>query len=158
MKGVPCSSCGNSIIGSVRKYQGKLYCEHCYEVVMEEAQRFEEQKQKLIIFIKELFSVNECPEVVLYVIDRAIKEGKKLSGIKGTLLYYYQEEGNVPDNISIIGNVIQKYYDKAAEYYKRKKELRAINEKIDINVPAVTVKIQSSKQEVKKPKYRMEDL
>ena len=125
---------------------------------MEEAQRFEEQKQKLIIFIKELFSVNECPEVVLYAIDRAIKDGKKLSGIKGTLLYYYQDEGNVPDNINIIGNVIQKYYDKAAEHYKRKKELRAINDKIDINVPAVTVKIQSSKTEVKKPKYRMEDL
>ncbi len=158
IKGVPCSQCGNSIIGSVRKYQGKIYCEHCYEVVMAEAQRFEEEKQKLINFIKDLFSVQECPEVVLYALDRALKDGKKLSGIKGTLVYYYQEQGNAPDNISLVGNVIQKHYDKAAEYFKKKKEQRAINEKIDINVPPVVVKVHSSTKEVKKPKYRMEDL
>ena len=125
---------------------------------MEEAQRFEDEKQRLINFVKELFSVSECPEVVLYAIDRAIKDGKKLSGIKGTLIYYYQECGNTPDNISIIGAVIQKNYDKASEYFKKKKEQRAINEKIDINVPPVTVQIHSTAQTRKKPKYRMEDL
>ncbi len=125
---------------------------------MEEAQRFEEEKQRLINFIKDLFSVQECPEVVLYALERAIKDGKKLSGIKGTLVYYYQELGNSPDNITIVGNIIQRYYEKAAEHFKKKKEQRAINEKIDINVPPVIVKIRSSTKEIKKPKYRMEDL
>ena len=157
-KGVSCSKCGNGIIGAARKYQGKIYCEHCYEIVMEEAQRFEEEKQKLYTFIKDLFSVTDCPEVVLYAVDRALKDGRKLSGIKGTLIYYYQENGNTPDNINIIGTIIQKNYDKAAEYFKKKKEQRAINEKIDINVPPVTVQIRSTSQERKKPKYRMEDL
>lgn len=157
-KGVPCCKCGNSIIGSLRKYQGKIYCEHCYEVVMEEAQRFEEEKQKLINFIKDLFSVRECPEVVLYALDRALKDGKKLSGIKGTLIYYYNIKGNAADNITYVGMVIQREYNNAAKYYEDSKRIRAINDQIDINVPPVKVAIHSTTKERKKPDYRMEDL
>ena len=153
-----CSKCGNRIITGVRKYQGKLYCEHCYEQIMEEAQRFEEEKQKLILFIKDLFSIPECPDVVLYAIDRAIKDDKKLSGIKGTLIYYYNIKGNPADNVGVIGNVIQHEYANAAKYYEETKRIRATNEQIDINVPAVTVKVHSSKGKKYKSKYRMEDL
>ena len=42
-----CSKCGNKIISGVHKYQGKFFCAQCYEQVMEEVQRFEEEKQKL---------------------------------------------------------------------------------------------------------------
>ena len=153
-----CNKCGSKIITGIRKYQGKLYCEHCYEQIMEEAQRFEEEKQKLILFIKDLFSIQECPDVVLYAIDRAIKEDKKLSGIKGTLHYYYNIKGNPADNVGIIGTVIQREYQNASKYYEDTKRIRAVNEETDINVPAVTVKINSSKKSKYKSKYRMEDL
>ena len=116
-----CCKCGAKIVSSIRKYQGKFYCEHGYEQVMEEAQRFEEEKQKLILFIKDLFSLNECPDVVLYAIDRAIKDGKKLSGIKGTLRYYYDYLGNPADNVNIIGTVIQREYANAAKEQENRK-------------------------------------
>lgn len=154
-----CSRCGNRIITGVRKYQGKFYCEHCHDLIMEEVMRFEEEKQKLILFIKDLFAIQECPEVVLYAIDRAVKEGKKLSGIKGTLIYYYSIKGNATDNINNIGNVIQREYANAAKYYEDVKRIKAINETIDINVPPVTVKVHEGKQKRrKKAKYKMEDL
>lgn len=153
-----CCKCGAKIVSSIRKYQGKFYCEHCYEQVMEEAQRFEEEKQKLILFIKDLFSLNECPDVVLYAIDRAIKDGKKLSGIKGTLRYYYDYLGNPADNVNIIGTVIQREYANAAKEQENRKRIRAINDQVDINVPTVTVKVKSTKKEEYKTNYRMEDL
>ena len=153
-----CGKCGNRIITSVRKYQGKLYCEHCYEQLMEEAQRLEEEKQKLILFIKEMFSITECPDVVLYAIERALKDGKKLSGIKGTLIYYYNIEGHATDNVGTIGTVIQREYANAASYFEKVKEIRATNEHIDINVPPVTVVVPSSAKKKYKAKYRMEDL
>ncbi len=153
-----CSKCGNKIITGVRKYQGKLYCEHCYEIVMEEAQRFEEEKQKLISFIKELFSIQQCPELVLYALDRAIKEGKKISGIKGTLIYYYNIRGNAPDNINIIGSVIQREYTNASKYFEGIRHIRSINDQIDINVPPITVRLKKNRETFKKRNYKMEDL
>ena len=125
---------------------------------MEEAQRFEEEKQKLVLFIKELFAIQECPELVLYAIDRALKEGKKLSGIKGTLIYYYNIKGNAPDNINIIGTIIQREYANASKYFEDVRHIKAVNEQIDINVPPVTVKIKTGGSRHKKRKYRMEDL
>jgi len=153
-----CSKCGKKIITGVRKYQGKYFCEHCYELAMAEAQQFEEEKQKLILFIKDLFSIQECPEVVLYAIERSLKEGKKLSGIKGTLHYYYNIKGNAPDNVSYIGTVIQREYNNACQHFEETKRIRAANELVDLNVPAVTVKIKTTGARQQKRKYRMEDL
>lgn len=101
--------------------------------------------------------MQECPEYVLYVIDRSVKEGKKLSGIKGTLTYYYNIKGNAPDNVNFIGAVIQREYNNAAQYFEEQRKIRATNEQVDINVPPVTVKISPSGSK-KKQKYRMEDL
>lgn len=154
-----CSKCGNKIISGVRKYQGKFFCAQCYEQVMEEVQRFEEEKQRLVLFIKELFAVQECPELVLYAIDKALKEGKKLSGIKGTLIYYYNIRGNSADNISVIGSVIQREYSNAAQYFEEVKRVKAANQKIDIDVAPIIVQIpERGQNRRKKPKYRMEDL
>ena len=153
-----CSKCGNKIVTGIRKYQGKYYCAHCYDQIMEEAQRFEDEKQKLVLFIKDLFMIQECPEIVLYVIEKALREGKKLSDIKGTLLYYYNIQGNAPDNISYIGTVIQREYANAAKYFEETKRIKAANEAIDINVPPVVIRIHTADQKRKKMKYRMEDL
>lgn len=154
-----CSKCGNRIITGVRKYQGKYFCAHCYEQVMEEVQHFEEEKQKLILFIKELFAISECPEVVLYAIEKALKDGKKLSGIKGTLIYYYNIKGNPTDNINIIGTVIQREYANAAQYFEEVKRIKLVNETINIDVPPVIIQVHEGKQNSrKKAKYRMEDL
>lgn len=153
-----CNRCGNRIITGVRKYQGKLYCEHCYELLMEEVQRFEEEKQKLILFIKDMFSIQVCPEHVLYAIDKAIKEGKKLSGIRGTLVYYYTIKGNAPDNINYLATVIQREYENASQYFEEVRRIKAVNEQIDINVPPVTVRVRTGKNARKKSKYKMEDL
>lgn len=154
-----CSKCGNKIISGVHKYQGKFFCAQCYEQVMEEVQRFEEEKQKLVLFIKELFAIQECPELVLYAIEKALKEGKKLTGIRGTLIYYYTIKGNPADNISVIGTVIQREYMNAAQYFKEVKQIREINDKVDINVPPVVIKLPEGQQKRRKqPKYKMEDL
>ena len=145
-----CSRCGNKIISGARKYQSKFFCAQCYEQVMEEVQHFEEEKQKLVLFIKELFAVQECPELVLYAIDKALKEGKKLSGIKGTLIYYYNIKGNSADNISVIGSVIQREYSNAAQYFEEVKRVKAANQKIDIDVAPIIVQIPERGQNRRK--------
>lgn len=153
-----CAKCGNKIITNVRKYQGNIYCDHCYELVMEEAQRNEEEKQKLYAFIKELFSIQELPELAIYIIDKALREGKKLSGIRGTLNYYYNIKGHSPDNIAMVGTVIQTEYENACKYYEEARRIQKINEDIDLNVDPVTVIVKSTTNKRKKPNYDIGDL
>ena len=155
---IKCTLCGNKIIGNIRRYQGNNYCDHCYEVVMEEAQRNEDEKQKLYAFIREIFSVTELPELVIYIIDKALKEGRKLSGIRGTLNYYYNILGKPADNILSIGQIIQFEYENACKYYENARRIQKANEKVNLDVPPVTVVVKSTKNTRKKPKYKMEDL
>ena len=155
---IKCAKCGNRIIANIRRYQGNNYCDHCYELVMEEAQRMEDDKQKLYSFIREMFSVSQLPELVLYIIDKALKEGKKLSGIRGTLNYYYNIKGKPVDDILSIGRIIQTEYENASKYYEEARRIQKINENIDLNVKPVTVVVKSTKDSRKKPNYRMEDL
>lgn len=155
---IKCAKCGNRIISNIHKFQGNLYCDHCYELIMEEAQKLEDEKQKLYNFIKELFSINELPELAIYIIDKALKEGKKLSGIRGTLNYYYRILGKSTDDILNIGRIIQFEYDNACKYYEEARRIQALNEQVNLNVPPINVKIKSTRNERKKPNYNMEEI
>lgn len=153
-----CARCNNHIIGHIRKYRNNLYCDHCYNEILLEQQKFEEEKNDLYLFIKKLFSTDEIPFNVITSLDRIIDEGKKISGIRGTLTYYYQVQGNSPDDINIIGGMIRREYNNASAYFAEAKRIREVNATINIDVPPVTVRIKSTNTRRPKSKYKMEDL
>lgn len=154
---VLCAKCKGRIIGHINKYGGKLYCDHCYEAIIEQLQRLEEEKNKLYSFIKELFSLREIPDPVVHSINKAIDDGKKPSGIRGTLIYYYKVKENPVEDIAYLSLIIQKEYSNAANYFAETKKIKEENALIDINVPTVTVRI-STKEKDKSIKYKMEDI
>ena len=152
-----CSKCKTSIVGHINKYGNNLYCDHCYEEIMANLQRLEEEKNKLYAFVKDLFSIREIPDPVVFALNKAISEGKKPSGIQGTLIYYYKVKENPVEDIAYLGLIIQKEYNNAANYFAENKRIKEANAAIDIQVPTVTVRISTTEQKAKY-KYKMEDI
>lgn len=154
-----CAKCGQRLIGNGHRHLSKNYCDSCYEKVMQELEALELEKDRLYGYIKELFGCVECPAEVIYTIENAIKYGKKVSGIRATLWYYYEIEGHSTDNILLVNKVIKEQYDNARKYIENTKSIKTQNEKIDLNVEPVTIQLQSNVNKKKKTlKYKMEDL
>lgn len=155
-----CNRCGQRIVGVKHKYEGKEYCDQCYSALMQELQELEKQKADLYAYIADLFNLTACPDYVIYGVDKALKAGKKVSGIRATIWYYYQINGRIPNNPGEIITVINTEYDNARRYVASVKEVNKKNAEVDLkNIPVNTVKIVSNRKIKKwKPNYRMEDL
>ncbi len=155
-----CIRCGQRIVGAKHVYGGKAYCEACYKALMDELAKTESQKADLYKYICNLFGKQECPEVVVYGVDKLLASGYKISGIKATVWWWYEIEGHSPDNINFIIKVVTEQYKNAREYVIKQKEINAANDQIDLhNVPTQHITINSKKNSrTWKPNYRMEDL
>ena len=105
--------------------------------------------------------ITEIPVEVLNAISREVNDNKKLSGIKLTLKYYYEIEGNPPNSPTQIIFVIRDFYEEAKKHYAKVREIREHNEQIDLNVPPVTVKLTLDDLSTKNKErfsYNIEDL
>lgn len=154
-----CACCGKQLIGQKRKYNGEFLCAECYKEKMEQEIRFQEAKGKLYDYIKGLFGLNECPDEVVYTIDKALRDGKKLKGIRNTLWYYYEVMGHPTDNYNYLSKVIREQYENAREFFKEQEEVKKKNAQVDLhNLETVVVKIPAPKKKKKDLGYRMEDL
>ena len=165
MAGGKCSLCGQLIVpGTEKILDGKKYCASCYLKALEAKQRSIALKAELLDYIIQLFGVGECPPYVSSAIDKAVANGKKLSGIKATIHYYYKVLNNpaTPDTLVYISTVIEEWYEKTKLYIYEQKEIYEKNLKINLNIPPQKVIIDKNKLEKKEnkglPKYRMEDL
>ena len=165
MTGGKCSLCGQLIVpGTEKILDGKKYCASCYLKALEAKQRSIALKAELLDYIIQLFGVGECPPYVSRAIDKAVANGKKLSGIKATIHYYYKVLNNpaTPDTLVYISTVIEEWYEKTKLYIYEQKEIYEKNLKINLNIPPQKVIIDKNKLEKKEnkglPKYRMEDL
>lgn len=157
--GLLCTSCGCKILGKGRRLEGAIYCEDCYQKKMTEKINLDNAKAELYTYITNLFGLGDCPTPVISYIDRALKYGKKIPGIRATIKYYYEIEGHSLNYIEGLGRIIDDNYIKAREYYAQQEEIRKKNLKININVPPKVVTInQQSNTSKKMPKYKMEDL
>lgn len=155
-----CARCGQRVVGNGHYYAGRKYCAHCYDELMQELIELDKAKEDLYNYIKTLFGVSECPQEVIYTIDRALGKGKKLKGIRATIWYYYEIQGHAPDNTSSLSRVINDYYEDAKNYINHVNDVKAKNAELDLSdVPTVVVKVDLNNLEKKKKiKYRMEDL
>ena len=155
-----CVKCGQQIVGTKHMYGGKAYCEACYNALIAELTKLENQKAELYKYICDLFGKSECPEFVTSSIEKLLAAGRKVGGIKATLWWYYEIEGHPTDNINYIGKIISDQYENAHKYVVEQKKIQAHNAQVDLhNIPSQTVKINSDRNKRRwKPNYRMEDL
>lgn len=154
-----CEKCGQIIIGEVHIFEGKKYCNNCYEQLMQERQQKEAELKVLRDYIKKIYQIDAIPVEVNYAIDKLIAIGKKPTGIKATLYYYYKILGNKPA-LYLFGRVIEEKYEEARYYFLKQQELRKINDSIDItnNKRIVNVVVKNSTKKKRQINYKMEDL
>ena len=84
-----CARCGQRLVGVGIKLKDGTYCTDCYNIKVSELQKEEEAKKEIYDYIKQIFECETLPPSVTSGIDTLINQGKKASGIKGTLWYYY---------------------------------------------------------------------
>ena len=155
-----CARCGQRLIGVGIKLKDGTYCTSCYNIKVSELQKEDEAKKEIYDYIKQIFECESLPPSVASGVDTLINQGKKISGIKGTLWYYYFIMGNTPSNshLDYLYKIINDNYDAARDYVVKARELKEKNMMIDINVPAQTVKVKINHDRKKKLSYNMEDL
>lgn len=157
MAGRRCPKCQQVIIGSGHLYNGKLYCDQCYKIAIDEAQNFETEKRSLFDFIKELFGIDELPESWNATIDQLVRSGKTLGGIRMTLTYYYQILGNTP-SVTYGLSIVSKYYEETRQYALKQEEIMRKNLTHEEKSETITVKINRPVSQKRKLNYRIEDL
>lgn len=154
-----CSLCGSIIRDFSMILNNKVVCTNCYNKEIERLEKEESAREELLKYIKEMFGC-ECPSDVIGLIDKADILGKKISGIKATIWYYYGvlENSHTPADIQYLYKNINDNYENARKYVEERRQLHDKNMAVNINVPANTVTIHSSRDDRKKPQYKMEDL
>lgn len=151
-----CSKCGQSTTTPLT-LGGKKYCPNCYQAMTEQIRAQEQDYSNLCGYIKKVFMLNDIPAEWKIMIDKYAKEGKQYSGMQYTLYYCYEIEGMKP--LPEFGLYVIKYrYDEARQYFQKQKALIERNLQVPINTDITHVTIKNPVNEMRKPKYRMEDL
>lgn len=157
MAGRRCPKCQQVIIGSGHLYNGKLYCDQCYKLAIDEALNIENEKKGLSDFIKELFAIEDIPESWVAKVDRLLRSGKTIAGIRMTLTYYYDILGHEP--IPTYGlSIVDSFYEETRQYAIKQQEIMQKNMEHEEKSETVTVKIRRPVSEKRKINYRIEDL
>ena len=154
-----CSACGQKIVGSKYTHGGKNYCCACYGALAEKLEKEAKDKQSLIDYIKDIFSLSELPTETLNLIDRELKSGRTVRGLRATLWYYYDILLTNPTNVLNLSFVFRDQYGAAKEYAEQIAKLKKINKKVDLTpkTRVVQVKKDTSGATAKIP-YKIEDL
>lgn len=157
-----CSEC-KRILGTSLKYshQGRVFCFDCFQKVQAQLLEDEKKRQELYDYIKKIFNISSISADILSSIDHLIKDGKKLSGIKATLYYYYEIMGSSTP-LSSLYFVIRDHYDEAHDYFVKQHQVAEANAQVKINPSSVTITLDPKKlheeSSKKKFKYNIEEL
>jgi hypothetical protein len=141
-KGGTCAKCGKKIIGASHKIGDKIFCGDCYLSEMQFLREQEKAKVSFFEYLKNLFGRTSCPDPVRSAVDWALKNGKKLAGIRYTIYYYYEVLGNVPENISEVQWIIRDYYEEAKAYAEQMRRLSEHNKGVSVIKTPMQVKIK----------------
>ena len=158
MAALTCAHCGQVIIGNGRPSRGKTYCVACYDKIVKEQEAMAVEKQDLCTYMKKVFGVSEITTEVMYTIDRLVREGKKLRGMKATLYYYFEVLGNDGVSIMLLYKIINEQYDNARIYLDKMRKLKEHNDRIDITAETITYVISDKEKHKRKPQRKIEDL
>ena len=135
-----CTECGNRIIGSPHKLNGKAYCGDCYIKVAQAAKTQDAAVSEVYSYIQGLFGVQDIPFSLQSAITRQIEEGHSPSGVRFTIYYYYEVLGNEPNDITKVSWVIRDMYEEARSYVEEMRKLGEINKDVPIHEP-VTIEV-----------------
>jgi len=145
-----CSKCGKKIIGQQFKLGDKLLCAACNAAEMEALQKLESEKVSLYAYLKKLFGEEYCPEPVLKSVDRAIRDGKTIAGIRFTVYYYYEVLANPPQDMKEVQWIIHDYYEEARSYVADMRKLGEYNKGINIEHTPKKIKIKMPERNKKR--------
>lgn len=137
-----CTKCGKKIIGQQYKLNDKLLCAECNAAEMEALRKLESEKSSLYEYLKKLFGREACPEPVQKSVDRAVRDGKTVAGIRFTVYYYYEVLANPPQNIMEVQWIIHDYYEEAKAYASDMRRLGEYNKDVQIMHDPQTIKIK----------------
>ena len=162
-----CSVCGK-ILGPLDKihHQGANdVCESCYmaqkQGLKAQDTRNEQSFNALLEIIKKCFGLQTVPKKLLYQIDKIIEKDprKNYANIGYTINYAYNRMGILDPEGGVAG-IIGYFYEDAAKYYAKTKEVFDYNTGFTPTEITQTVKIHKSpdKEPVFKPKTNIEDL
>lgn len=162
VKKLRCNGCGQMLIKDEPfLLDGEVYCSDCYNRLIVERQKTEEEKKSLYEYIKSVFGVTECPPDVVSFINWATeKKGYKLSGIRATLYYYYEIEGKNPGDPEEVRFIVPQQYEAARSYFIEMENIREKNDKVRLdNVKTNVIHLKKSPESRRKHfGYKMEDL
>lgn len=151
-----CSKCGQQT-DTPLTLAGKKYCPNCYQAMTEQIRAQEQDYSQLCGYIKKIFGLSDVPAEWKIMIDKYAKEGKQYSGMMYTLYYCYEIEGMNPT--TDYGLYVIKYkYDEARQYYMKQQATIERNMQKSINTDITHVTIKNPVNEMRKPKFKMEDL
>lgn len=157
-KGRRCPMCQQVVIGTGHLFNGQLYCDSCYPLVLKSAEDIESQKTELYEFIRNLFGIDELPDSWMVSITKMLKSGKTISGIRMTLTYYTSILGYSISPGMGITNLIDKYYEETRQYAIRQQEIITANQQHVDNSKAVTIRINRPVSSKRRPTCNIEDL
>ncbi len=157
---VKCLYCGKDIdIDTYYNYthdkiRRRYYHDSCYEEYEKEAG----MRAKIHEKAKEFLG----PSYVKAKVDRQIVEfvadGKKLSGIYGSLVYWYDKMGNTSENANGGIGIVPHIYQEASEYYARQRENKAryktvTDEDVESYINQPEHRVVTRQIKFKKPKH-----
>lgn len=160
-----CANCGKELhppFDITKKIGQKTYCEECYNQKknINLSWGSEEEKRRLYDFIKEIFSIDEIPQLWIEQIAKICKEDpkKNYTNLYYTLKYAVKIEEITPNPLYGIKGIVTQYYDKAAEYYRQLQKVLDHNEQTVIENKKIVVQIPRPVVKDTKNLTKIEDL
>lgn len=174
-EGWRCAECGEVYAASASpggKIDGKSYCVHCFERVLQQVsyrpeaistnEREQESKTKIIELLKEVYNVSQISEEAIIKLENLVKR-KDLRITYGVvyqvLEYAYKIKGvEFPPMEYGVGHIYLSFVKEALEYSRTQEDIKAYNKQFEFEDKVVTVKLRARQHSYRKPTTKIEDL
>lgn len=107
----------------------RYYHEKCYETKKMD----EEDREAIHTRCQEMFGVNYSKQKINGQIKKMLEDGKTVSGINGTLYYWYDVKKNNPEKANYGINIVNYVYGEALDYFCNKNDNQNRNLNIDVD-------------------------
>lgn len=170
-----CPQCNKSVPASESEKIGNRYfhlkCAEKYyqqkameEKELEEKRGIEQERRELLEYIAKLQKVDFPDGLVLRVVKNLHEEGYSYRGIKATLVYFYEIQGNpIREDNNVLGIVPYVYSKAKAHWIKVINAWKKNDEILQSNIPPITerkvrIKVQERNGSIDKKIIDIENL
>jgi len=151
-----CAKCGRPIEGVPLRIGSDAYCADCYQIEVAK----EDNRQLVVLFsdIRRIYSISEIAVKTQNAVKRLVAKGYKISGIRGTLYYFFIILENVPDSVDKLYYIVDDNYDAARRFAEDCKRKKAAAAALSVTDPVRVITIDEPTPSKPTYKYKMEDL